>query len=125
MELLKTGGYLLQSHRSARAQFLGADAYLRSQSELCPVGEARRGIHVDACGIDHLLEPAGVGLVLRDDALAVPGVVRGNVVKSLVQGVHHLDRQLVVHELHAIIAINDFHSLFPHRFEQDIELVKA
>ena len=69
------GGHLVESHRTTRPQFLGADAYLCSKTELGSVGEARGGIHIHAGGIDLRLELLGGLGVLGDDTLAMAAAV--------------------------------------------------
>ena len=50
---------------------LGADAYLGSKSELCAVSESCGYVHIDAGGINVLLELACMLCVLGYYALAV------------------------------------------------------
>ena len=53
-------------------EFLGGDAYLGTESELCSVGEGSRCIVVDTGGIYLEEETVGGLLVLRNYTLAMP-----------------------------------------------------
>ena len=69
------GGDLLQAHRTACAEFLGADADFGAEPELCPVRKTRGRIDVHASCIHRGLEAEGVRPILRDDGFAVARAV--------------------------------------------------
>ena len=62
-----------QAHRPAGVELLGADADLGAKAELEAVGEAGRGVDVDAGRVNPVLEGLGTDQVLGDDALRVVG----------------------------------------------------
>ena len=77
-------------------EFLRGDAHLASQSKLSSIGKASRGIHIDGGGIHHsdkLLCRSGV---LRQNRLAVPGRVGGNMGNGFVLAVHNANGQNIV-----------------------------
>ena len=92
------GGDLLESHWSAGAELLGADAYLCSQTELGTVGEAGRCVPIDAGGVDHLQEGVGGIGILGDDTLAMTATVTGDVADGCIEGVDDDNIHLIVHE---------------------------
>ena len=63
--------YLFKSHGAAGVHLLCAYAYLGSKSELGAVSECGRYVHIDAGGIDVLLELACMLSILRNDTFAV------------------------------------------------------
>ncbi len=90
---------LLQPDRPAGVQLLGRVADLGALAELAAVGEARRGVDVDAGGVDAQLEgPRRRGLA-GHDRLRVAAAVAVDVVDRLgcpVDDRHrHLERQVL------------------------------
>ncbi|GBD28409.1 hypothetical protein HRbin31_00425 [bacterium HR31] len=74
-------------------QLAGADADLRTQSELEAVVEPRAGVHQDERGVHLPQETQRPGVVPGDDGLRVVRPVAGDVGQRFVHGVHHLHRQ--------------------------------
>src|SRR5512133_3277428 len=70
---------LAQPDRAAGVQLLRRVADLGAHPELAPVGEARRGVDVDAGGIDATLERAGRRGAVGHDRLRVARAVRVDV----------------------------------------------
>ena len=66
-------------------QFLGADAYFGTESELRSVGEGRRYVGIDACRIHPFLELPNRVRIFGNDRFAVARRVSGNVGEGLVQ----------------------------------------
>src|SRR5258708_25795442 len=78
-------GQFTQAQRAARVQFLRADGDFRAQTQLGAVSETSRGIDVNRCRIHFVHEARGVGLVSRQDTIAVRRAVILYVRNSFVQ----------------------------------------
>src|SRR5690606_19609637 len=85
--------YTLPLHDALPISDLGTEA------ELLAVDEAGRGVDQDGGRVDLGGEAVRGPEVGRDDGLAVPGAVAGDVVDGLVEAVDHPDRQLQGQEL--------------------------
>src|SRR5687768_10495429 len=65
------GREFFQTHRTARAHFVGTNSDFRAHSKFTAVGETCRRVPVDGCGI-HLIEKlVGGGGIARDDTIRV------------------------------------------------------
>src|SRR3954452_19606663 len=84
---------LAQPDRPARVELLRRVADLGAEPELAAVGEARRGVHVDARGVDPELEGPRARVGRRHDRLRMAGAVAVDVVDGLLDGVHNPDRE--------------------------------
>src|SRR5687768_16993181 len=73
----------LQSHRTARANLVRADADLGAHSELAAIGEARGSIPINRRRIHLGEELFRMRFVLRNDAVGVRGSVMVDVVDRL------------------------------------------
>ena len=69
------GTYLFQSHGTTRAEFLGGDTNLGTETELGTVGKRGGRIPIDTGGIDMGLEGAGCLFVHRNDGLTMAAAV--------------------------------------------------
>src|SRR5262249_13375115 len=87
------GRKLTESHRAARVQFLRADCDLSAQAKLTAVVEPRRSVDKYRRRIDFVDEACGVGLVVRQDSIAVRGAVCLDMLNGLVQPADDLDAQ--------------------------------
>ena len=87
------GAQLTQADRPACVELLGGVPDLRTHPELAPVGEARRGVDVDAGGVDPQLESARRRRVERHDRLRVPAAVARDVLDCLVDARDDPDRE--------------------------------
>src|SRR6266478_6276514 len=64
-------GQLLQTHRSARPNFIGADADFCAHTELSAVGKPRRGIPINRGRIDFIQKFFRMGIIASDDAVGM------------------------------------------------------
>src|SRR6185295_14965932 len=70
----------VQSHRTARADLVGADADFRTHAEFSAVSETRRGVPINRGGIDLIEKSFRRRFVLRHDAVGVRGAVVRDVI---------------------------------------------
>src|SRR5258706_9908105 len=82
---------LAQADRPAGVQLLRRVADLGAHPELPAVGEARRGVDVDAGRVDAALERARRSRVAGDDRLGVTAAVAPDVLDRLLDGVDDRD----------------------------------
>ena len=90
-------------------EFLGGDANLGTESELCSVGEGGGGIVVDTGGIHLEEETVGSMNVLGNDTLAMAGTVGTDMRQGLVQSADDAYAQIVREPLAAVFAIVELH----------------
>src|SRR5438094_320238 len=79
---------LVQAHRAARADLIGADADLGAHAELAPISESGRGIPIDGGRIHFGKELSGAGLVASHDTIRVGRAVMVNMVDRLLDAFH-------------------------------------
>src|SRR6266566_2243791 len=89
-------GQLLQTHRPARADLIGANPYLGAHAEFTPIREPGRGVPIDGGGIDLAEELFGAGFVASHDAIGVGRAVVINVVDGLPDTFYHAQIQDVI-----------------------------
>ena len=88
------GGNLFECHWSAGSKFLGTDANLCAQSELCAIGKAGRSVYINAGCIYQCLELLLGCFVVGNDALAVSASVGSDMVERLILRSYGLDTHL-------------------------------
>ena len=69
-------------------ELLRGDADLRTETEFSAIGEARRGVHHDRCGIDACREMSDRSLTVANDRLGMTGRPPAYVIDGLVDVVH-------------------------------------
>src|SRR5205823_14399241 len=84
-------GQLLQPHRAAGANFVGADANFRAHAEFAAIGKSGRGVPIDRGGIHFGKELLRMRLVARDNAVRVRRAIMIDVIDGLLQAVHDAD----------------------------------
>ena len=105
------GGQLGQAHGAAGVQLLGGNAHLGAQAQLAAVGEAGGGVHDHRGRIDLGDEALGVGEVVGQDRLGVPGGPGADVLDGVVQAVHHGHRQVQVHVFGGPVLLGGRHGI--------------
>src|SRR5438874_1271982 len=83
------GRQLRQSHRAERVHLGRRDPDLRTEPELVPIVEARRGVHEHAARAHLVQEPLRIAVVPRDDRLGVVGAVVRNVIDGALERIDH------------------------------------
>src|SRR6266704_4407872 len=81
-------GEFLQTHRPARADFVGANSNLRAHAELAAVSEPRRGIPIDGGGIDLIQELFRARLIASNDAIGMGRAIFADVIEGLFDTIH-------------------------------------
>ena len=82
VEQVFVGHKAIESDRTAGVEFAGADAYLGTETIAETVREAGGAVAIDSCGVDHLHEAGGHGIITGQNGVCVVGTVAVDVVNG-------------------------------------------